>query len=671
MKDLYPNVADGIFKELFLASPVASYICDKYGALLAFNDAAAALWGHQPKIGETKWYGALAIYDLEGQALPAEVSPVALFMKGMEDFDEGVEIILERPDRSRRNVLVFPRMVLNDSGEPVAAHVTLIDITDHKKYDEKQAVLSAIVESSDDAIVSKTLDGTIISWNKGAQRIFGYEEEEIIGKSVYTLIPSYLYEEEVTIIKQVKAGKQVAHYQTTRVTKSGKEVEVSLTVSPIRNSRNQIIGASKIARDISDQLQRDQLIQFNAHKLGVLHAISKVISQKLDADFIVQTVIDATTDVTGADIGICCYWMTRGEGRKVQSIAVGGTAFNQKEISTQSYLAEEFLHEIFKDRGNIRFDNLCDSPKVQALFNEYRATDFPEIRHCLAVPIYSADNQLIGSILLGYTQQKAYQGVDEEITHSIASQVATALENTRLFEEVNALNLKKNEFIALASHELKTPLTTVKGYLQILERYDTNQMMRRFLTKALTQLNRIEALINELLDISKIEAGKLSLYYETFNISELIADVVETFHFSSQTHHIIVNNLHHVGVCADRQRIEQVLINLLSNAIKYSPDVDKVFVTLETSDTHITVKVTDEGVGLSREQQEKIFTRFFRVEGTSKMPGLGLGLYLSKEIIERHGGHIGVESEIEEGSTFYFSIPHTQQDGGTAQTLFD
>src|SRR5690606_9737897 len=268
-----------------------------------------------------------------------------------------------------------------------AMHVTLIDITNQKQHDEKQAVLAAIVESSGDAIVSKTLDGTIISWNSGAQRIFGYQEEEIVGKSVYTLIPSYLYEEEVNIIKQIKAGKQVDHYQTIRVSKSGKEIPVSLTVSPVRNSRNQIIGASKIARDISDQLQKEQLIQFNAHKLGALHAISKVISEKLDVNFIVQTVIDATTEVTAADIGICCYWMNKGEKRKVQSIAVGGAAFNQKEIGAHSYLAEEFLQEIFQEHGNVRFDDLCDSPKVYALFNEYRVSDIPEIRHCLAVPI--------------------------------------------------------------------------------------------------------------------------------------------------------------------------------------------------------------------------------------------------------------------------------------------
>src|SRR5690606_8802285 len=138
------------------------------------------------------------------------------------------------------------------------------------------------------------------------------------------------------------------------------------------------------------------------------------------------------------------------------------------------------------------------------------------------------------------------------------SQVAVALQNAKLFEEVNALNIKKNEFIALASHELKTPLTTIKGYLQILERYEINQIGQRFLGKALKQVDRIEALIAELLDISRIEANRLELNYEKFDIGELVLDVVDTFRFSSTTHQIIVNDIYNINIHADRQRIEQV-----------------------------------------------------------------------------------------------------------------
>src|SRR5690606_26926536 len=247
----------------------------------------------------------------------------------------------------------------------------------------------------------------------------------------------------------------------------------------------------------------------------------------------------------------------------------------------------------------------------------------PPIVHSLVAPIYTVTAELTGIVLLGFCRTDTYNEVDEDLLYSISSQMTVALENARLFEEVNALNQKKNEFIALASHELKTPLATVKGYLQILERYEINQIGQRFLAKALTQIDRIESLIGELLDISRIEANKLDLNFETFDIADLVADVVETFHFSSLTHHIVVSDAPTISVQADRQRIEQVVINLLSNAIKYSPESDTVHVSLETSDTCVTINVTDEGIGMSPEQQAKIFSRFSRVAGTSKIPGLG------------------------------------------------
>src|SRR5690606_16536162 len=139
-------------------------------------------------------------------------------------------------------------------GEVIGACSTLVDITEYKQYEEKQIILSEIVQSSDDAIISKDLNGIIMSWNHGAERVFGYNEAEIIGKSVNTLIPVYLQNEENTIINEIKAGRTIDHYQTIRVAKSGKEIPISLTISPMRNKAGQIIGASKIARDISDKI---------------------------------------------------------------------------------------------------------------------------------------------------------------------------------------------------------------------------------------------------------------------------------------------------------------------------------------------------------------------------------------------------------------------------------
>jgi len=659
MKEL-DAVDDSIFTELFLASPVASYICNRTGHIVAFNEAAALLWGCRPEIGEAKWSGAVAIYDPGGRAIPAEESPMAMVLKGDENAAD-VELIIERADGTRRHVLVFPKPIRSSEGHLIGGHNTLVDITDYKQYEERQEILSEIVQSSNDAIVSKNLNGIILSWNKGAQRIFGYAESEIVGKSVETLIPRYLKNEEQMILHEISEGRKVDQYQTIRVTKSGKEIPVSLTISPMRNKQGQIVGASKIARDISDQIQREQTIQFHEQQLETLHAIGRVISEKLDTSSIIQTVINSTTHLIAADVGLCFYRVTDEEGRSTLSVsaATHETALHLDEHRID--LEDGVIHAIFSGEDAVRVDDVCETPHILSLFDLPMNPEIPPIRHCLAIPIRSADKLLIGAMFFGYSRLDVFNNADEDMMRSIASLVAVTLDNARLFEEVNALNLKKNEFIALASHELKTPLTTTKGYLQILERSEIDQVGRRFLTKALKQLERINALISELLDISKIEAGKLSFHMETFDLGELILDIVETFHFSSRTHTIFVNNAQgNYLVEADRQRMEQVMINLITNAIKYSPDANNVHITLESSLLEVSVQVTDEGMGLGHDQQEKVFTRFYQVEGTSKMAGLGLGLYLSKEIIDRHGGYIGVNSRLGKGSTFYFSIPRRQ-----------
>ena len=654
------GVDNQIYKELFLASPVASYICDSEGHIIEFNEAAEVLWGRKPR-ADDRWSGAVAVYYADGQSMPREATPMALAVREQADVC-GQELVIARPDGTRRVALAFPRLIRMAEGQLIGAHNTLVDITEYKQYEEKQTLLSAIVQSSDDAIVSKNLDGVIMSWNHGAERIFGYNEAEIVGKSINTLIPAYLQHEENTIISEIKAGRTVDHYQTIRVTRSGKEVPISLTISPMRNKAGQIIGASKIARDISDKIQREQTIQFHAKKLETLHAIGKIITEKLDTQSLIQTVINSTTHLVAADVGICFYRVSDEPVQSKLSVAIAALGDTKGDFSSLQP-EDGLIHTIFAGESSIKFDDVAAMPHIHALFESGGRVDTPPIRHSLAIPIRSADKLLIGAMFFGYAQTDIFNAADEDIIHSIASLVAVTLDNARLFEEVNALNLRKNEFIALASHELKTPLTTTKGYLQILERSEIDQVGRRFLTKALKQLERINALVAELLDISKIEAGKLTFHFETFDLSEMILDVVETFHFSSQTHTVFVNNIHgDYLVKADRQRLEQVVINLITNAIKYSPNAHQVHVVLESSPEEVTVQVIDEGMGMTRQQQEKVFTRFYQVEGTSKMTGLGLGLYLSKEIIERHGGRVGVTSEMGKGSTFYFTVPRTPSD---------
>jgi PAS domain S-box-containing protein len=354
----------------------------------------------------------------------------------------------------------------------------------------KQAQLAAIVSSSDDTIVSKTLQGIITSWNNAAERMFGYTADEAIGRHISLLIPEELLTEEDYIIGQISRGNRVDHFETTRVTKDGRRIPISLTVSPIVDEHGTVIGASKIARDISAQREA-------------------------------------------------------------------------KETAEQ------------------------------------------------------------------------------------------------LYEQIKELSEKKDEFIGVASHELKTPLTSINGYLQILSRMHTDPNSARFLDKTLQQLKKLTGLVDDLLDITKIEAGKLQFKMQPFDLKPLVEDTVEFVQHSTNKYIISIDsNVEDCRVTGDGQRIEQALVNLLTNAIKYSPGAETVEVSLHCDELEATVSVRDHGIGIAPDKLEHIFDRFYRVDDASpNVSGLGIGLYLSHEIIERHHGKLWAESTLGEGSTFSFSIP--------------
>jgi len=221
---------------------------------------------------------------------------------------------------------------------------------------------------------------------------------------------------------------------------------------------------------------------------------------------------------------------------------------------------------------------------------------------------------------------------------------------------------KKDEFMSIASHELKTPLTSMKAYLQLLARSvdDANVDTRRiYLQRTLTQLDKLHGLVADLLDISKLENGKLQLNKHIFDFDRLLTGTIDMIHQTQPAVQITRQGKVDMEVYGDDVRIEQVLINYLSNAIKYSPDKTDILVNTFVSDNgELVVEVHDKGIGIPLEKQEHIFQKFYRAEDTSnRFQGLGIGLYICSEIIRLHGGSYGVKSIPGEGSVFFFAIP--------------
>ncbi len=224
------------------------------------------------------------------------------------------------------------------------------------------------------------------------------------------------------------------------------------------------------------------------------------------------------------------------------------------------------------------------------------------------------------------------------------------------------LERQKDEFIGIASHELKTPVTSLKGYVQVLQtrfNKEGDSKSAGYMAKMDSQINKLTLLIQDLLDVTKIEKGKLQFHRDYFDFNTLVNEIVEELQRTTEKHQIITELQETRDVFGDRDRIGQVMINFLSNAIKYSPQSDSILVRTHVEPDTITYAVEDFGIGIAEDNRKKVFERFFRInEGRQEtFPGMGLGLYISTEIIQRHQGKIWVESEKDKGSTFYFSLP--------------
>jgi PAS domain S-box-containing protein len=263
--------------QILQALPAAIYTTDAAGKISFYNDAAVEMWGVRPEIGRNEFCGSWKLYWPDGTPLPHDQCPMAIALKERRAIN-GQEAVAERPDGTRIPFLAYPTPLFNEVGELVGAVNMLVDVSERKSAELASQRLAAIVESSDDAIISKDTNGIITSWNGGAQRLFGYYEHEVIGKPVTILIPSDRQDEEPEILSRIRRGERIEHYETIRQKKDGSLIDISLSVSPIVDSSGKVVGASKIARDISDRRraeeQKDLLLGEMNHRVKNLFALA-------------------------------------------------------------------------------------------------------------------------------------------------------------------------------------------------------------------------------------------------------------------------------------------------------------------------------------------------------------------------------------------------------------
>ncbi|MGE3401522.1 MAG: PAS domain S-box protein [Vicinamibacterales bacterium] len=499
-------------------------------------------------------------------------------------------------------------------GEVVGIAALARPISERQRAERAARRLAAIVESSEDAIVSKDLGGIVTSWNAGAERMFGYSAEEMIGRSIRTIIPPDRHEEEDDVLARLRRGDKVHHFETTRRRKDGQLIDVSLSVSPIRDAAGAIVGASKVARDIGArkhaEAERARLLaesQEQARIMNTLNDVGRVVAATLDRQRVVQAVADAASVATGADAG----------------------AFDPS----------------FRGEATIRVDDAGPGARLE-------------------VPIKGRLGNMIGGIILDHPVPGHFTPQHERVVEGIASWASVALENASLYVTAREANRLKDEFLATLSHELRTPLNAILGYARMVR---AGLMVGEKQTRAVETIERnataLTRIVEDILDISRIISGKLRLRVQPVDLRAIVSAAIDAVMPAADAKRVRVERVLEapdVPVAGDPDRLQQVIWNLLSNSVKYTPKGGKVQISLLRVNSHVEVLVSDTGIGISPGFLPHVFERFRQADAsmTRERGGLGLGLSISKDLVELHGGTIEAASAGENhGATFRVKLP--------------
>jgi PAS domain S-box-containing protein len=560
------------------------------------------------------------------------------------------------------------------------------------ELERTRALLAAIVVSSEDAIASKSLEGIVTSWNDSAERLFGYSAAEMIGQSIMKIIPPELQDEERGILAKLRAGQRIERFETSRITKTGERVEVSLTVSPVRDRSGTIIGAAKVAHDITARKRAECALSEEAHALETLNRVGKAVAAQLELESIVQIVTDAATELCGAAFGAFFYNVVRQSQESYWLYALSG-ASRDAFANFPMPRATDLFGPTFRGECVVRSGDIRKDPRYgKNAPHEGMPPGHLPVCSYLAVPVVAHDGVVIGGLYFGHPKPDVFTARAERLVVGIASQAAIAIDNARLFQtlrdreselrkvlgereeileseraarsEAERLGHMKDEFLATLSHELRTPLNAIQGWATLLrQREVTRDDQARGLETIERNVRAQGQIINDLLDMSRIVSGKIHLEVQPLRLDEIIQASIETVRQSAVAKHIRILPLldSSIGVVrGDPHRLQQVFWNLLSNAVKFTPQGGRVQVVLERVNSHVEIMIEDSGIGIRPEFLPYVFERFRQGDPSMsrRFGGLGLGLSIVKNLVELHGGSVRVKSPGEnQGSTFIIALP--------------
>lgn len=730
-------------------SPAGIVLTDVDGRITLVNPRWCQMLGYP----EEEVIGLSVIDITHSSSVDPTLAAVSRLAAGGPDFQ--IEKIYCRKDGSLLNAQSNVSALRSSTGEFVGLIAVVLDITERKRASEAAAQLAAIVDSSHDAIVSKDLQGSITSWNLGAQIMFGYSAEEIVGKSIVCLVPLDRRPEEHEILASILEGKGLNHFETVRLRKDGSLAEVSITMSPIRDAGGVITGASIVARDITEQKKAEATLRQNAGLFTTLIAQAPMGTYVVDSKLRIQQVnavalpvfgnvqpligrrLDEVLEILwGAEVGGRCTDIFRHTLATGESyISPSFTEMRQDLSSTQSYEWQTkrvtlpggamgvvcYFHDITeRTRASLALKTSQERMRLAAeatgvgiwewdvvsdvvhwdavMFGIYGITPTVDgIVQCCdwsgAVhPEDLAENEAIlkdtvsrcGKSVRHFRIHRRHDGECRHIESveivrfdaegDVAVVVGTNLDVTaqkdaeraviEAAEKALAANAAKDRFLAALSHELRTPLTPV---LLVSGLHAKSKQLPEDLREDFGMIHRnivLEAqLIDDLLDVSRIQQGKMRFEFRQVDVHEAIARSLEMLLSEVAEKEISVRQqlcATPAIVDADPTRLRQVLCNLLRNAVKFTPNGGTITVKTTRDPSELHISVADSGAGIAAEDMERIFEAFEQVDQLQKSEyrSLGLGLAISAAIVTAHRGRIWAESPgRDKGATLHVTLP--------------
>jgi PAS domain S-box-containing protein len=499
-------------------------------------------------------------------------------------------------------------------------------------------LLAAIVESSDDAIISKSLDGIIQSWNAGAERLFGYAADQAVGRHISLVIPSERLAEEDDIIASLKKGERIEHFETERVRSDGRRILVSLTVSPVKNDAGNVIGASKIVRDVTHQRQAEQ-------RERQLLAEAAASNAKFHAFFEQGALFAGIMDMSGTIL-------------EANRLSWEGCGYTREQIIGKPFWEGPWWAPVPELAEQIR------RASMQAAAGQIFRAEMPYF--------VSDGSQRMADVTIqpirddaGRVLHLAPTGVDiTDRKQAEAERAKLEVSLRRLASELSEADRRKNEFLAMLAHELRNPLAPISNAARALRLGAGDGATLRSASELLErQVAQMARLVEDLLDMSRITRGRIELRKEPTELATIVEQAVEAARSlctSMDQQLTVTMPPHPLYLEADPTRLAQVLGNLLNNASKFTDKGGHIWLTVEQDGDRAVIRVRDNGIGIAAEYLPHLFDMFTQVDTSLERSrgGLGIGLTLVKTLVEMHGGTVDAHSDGPgRGSEFTVRVP--------------